>query len=97
MDDSFTIRRRSGSGPEIGVTATKDASIHDISHVIDPMTIEEAGEETPEPAAKKSLAFKLAFVGLAATGFVFQVDATALGIALPVRTSFCTPSRHDSV
>ncbi|KAF5017867.1 hypothetical protein F66182_10162 [Fusarium sp. NRRL 66182] len=31
----------------------------------------------------KSLAFKLAFIGLAATLFVFQVDATALGIALP--------------
>lgn len=36
---------------------------------------------------KKSLAFKLAFIGLSATLFVFQVDATALGIALPVRSS----------
>lgn len=33
---------------------------------------------------KKSLAFKLAFIGLAASLFVFQLDATALGIALPV-------------
>lgn len=37
-----------------------------------------------EPEQKKSLAFKLAFIGLAATLFVFQMDATALGIALPV-------------
>jgi hypothetical protein len=37
-----------------------------------------------EPKPKKSLAFKLAFIGLAATLFVFQMDATALGIALPV-------------
>lgn len=37
-----------------------------------------------EPKQKKSLAFKLAFTGLAATLFVFQMDATALGIALPV-------------
>lgn len=35
----------------------------------------------PKP---KSLAFKLAFIGLAASVFVFQLDATALGIALPV-------------
>lgn len=32
----------------------------------------------------KSLSFKLAFIGLAATLFVFQLDATCLGIALPV-------------
>lgn len=37
-----------------------------------------------QPKQKKSLAFKLSFVGLAAILFVFQVDATALGIALPV-------------
>lgn len=34
--------------------------------------------------AKKSLSFKLAFAGLAASLFVFQLDATCLGIALPV-------------
>ncbi|KAF4969486.1 hypothetical protein FSARC_3272 [Fusarium sarcochroum] len=39
--------------------------------------------EENQPKQKKSLAFKLAFIGLAATLFVFQVDATALGIALP--------------
>ena len=37
-----------------------------------------------EPKPKKSLSFKLAFIGLAASLFVFQVDATCLGIALPV-------------
>ncbi|KAF5664805.1 major facilitator family transporter [Fusarium heterosporum] len=39
--------------------------------------------EDGETKRKKSLAFKLAFIGLAATLFVFQMDATALGIALP--------------
>ncbi|KAF9775748.1 hypothetical protein IL306_006122 [Fusarium sp. DS 682] len=39
--------------------------------------------EISQPKQKKSLAFKLSFIGLAATLFVFQVDATALGIALP--------------
>ena len=33
---------------------------------------------------KKPLSFNLAFGGLAAALFVFQLDATALGIALPV-------------
>lgn len=32
----------------------------------------------------KSLSFKLAFIGLAASLFVFQLDATCLSIALPV-------------
>lgn len=37
-----------------------------------------------EPKVKKSLSFKLAFIGIAASLFVFQLDATCLGIALPV-------------
>jgi len=41
-------------------------------------------DESSQPKRKKSLAFKLSFVGLAAILFVFQIDATALGIALPV-------------
>lgn len=45
----------------------------------------ENGEQDVEPPPKKSLAFKLAFIGLASSCFVFQLDATALGIALPVR------------
>lgn len=40
--------------------------------------------DTTEPKTKKSLSFKLAFIGLATSLFVFQVDATCLGIALPV-------------
>lgn len=45
---------------------------------------EGSGEDDVERSSKKSLAFKLAFIGLAASMFVFQLDATALGIALPV-------------
>ncbi|CVL05363.1 hypothetical protein FPRO06_13448 [Fusarium proliferatum] len=40
-------------------------------------------DERRQPKQKKSVAFRLAFIGLSATLFVFQVDATALGIALP--------------
>ncbi|CAG7558287.1 unnamed protein product [Fusarium equiseti] len=40
-------------------------------------------DESSQPKQKKSLAFKLSFIGLAAILFVFQIDATALGIALP--------------
>ncbi|PWY64729.1 putative MFS transporter [Aspergillus sclerotioniger CBS 115572] len=42
-----------------------------------------ASADDVEPAPKKSLAFKLSFIGLAAGLFVFQMDATALGIAIP--------------
>ncbi|KAJ5415184.1 Major facilitator superfamily domain general substrate transporter [Penicillium sp. CMV-2018d] len=44
---------------------------------------ERDGVENTPPTPKKSLSFKLAFAGLAASLFVFQVDATCLGIALP--------------
>ena len=37
-----------------------------------------------EAPKKKPLSFKLAFIGLAAAVFVFQIDATSLGVALPV-------------
>jgi len=45
---------------------------------------ERNGVDDVEPTPKKSLAFKLAFIGLASSAFVFHLDATALGIALPV-------------
>ncbi|KAJ2899835.1 MFS transporter [Zalerion maritima] len=41
------------------------------------------GVDSTGPTPQKSLSFKLAFVGLAASLFVFQLDATCLGIALP--------------
>lgn len=49
-----------------------------------PTPEERDGVENTAPTPKKSLSFKLAFAGLAASLFVFQVDATCLGIALPV-------------
>lgn len=49
-----------------------------------PTPQERDGVENKAPTPKKSLSFKLVFVGLAASLFVFQVDATCLGIALPV-------------
>lgn len=45
---------------------------------------QQPNQERAEPTTKKSLSFKLAFIGLAASLFVFQLDATCLGIALPV-------------
>ncbi|KUL88351.1 hypothetical protein ZTR_04983 [Talaromyces verruculosus] len=44
---------------------------------------EQVEVNSTEPKTKKSLSFKLAFTGLATSLFVFQVDATCLGIALP--------------
>ncbi|CAI7661491.1 unnamed protein product [Penicillium viridicatum] len=48
-----------------------------------PTSQEGDGVENTAPPPKRSLSFKLAFAGLAASLFVFQVDATCLGIALP--------------
>ena len=53
------------------------------------ITAKEVGAEGVKDTAKKSLSFKLAFIGLAASAFVFQLDATCLGIALPVSNTFC--------
>lgn len=46
--------------------------------------IEANGENEEAQSPKKPLSFHLAFIGLAASLFVFQMDATCLGIALPV-------------
>lgn len=45
---------------------------------------EQDGAGSSETRTKKSSSFKLAFAGIAASLFVFQLDATCLGIALPV-------------
>ncbi|OIW30092.1 MFS general substrate transporter [Coniochaeta ligniaria NRRL 30616] len=68
---------------EIGVvTATEERSSGDEKGQNEVVNAEEQ-DELPPAKAKKSLSFKLAFIGLAASIFVFQVDATCLGIALP--------------
>ncbi|KAF7950797.1 uncharacterized protein EAE97_002349 [Botrytis byssoidea] len=46
-------------------------------------SLENIDEAIIEGRPKKSLSFKLAFIGLAASMFVFQMDATSLGISLP--------------
>ncbi|TGO39832.1 hypothetical protein BHYA_0047g00360 [Botrytis hyacinthi] len=46
-------------------------------------SLENIDEVIIEGRPKKSLSFKLAFIGLASSMFVFQMDATSLGIALP--------------
>ena len=53
----------------------------------EPMTVERHNEDLPK--SKKPRAFNLAFVGLGVAVFVFQLDATALGVALPVSPFPC--------
>lgn len=75
----------SGAGVEISAPAGPGQS--DPEPISEKTEIEKGEENTAndvEASPKKSLAFKLAFVGLASSLFVFQLDATALGIALPV-------------
>jgi hypothetical protein len=47
-------------------------------------TKEQNEQNNAEPPTKNSLSFKLAFIGLAASLLIFQLDATYLSIALPV-------------
>lgn len=58
---------------------------------MDDLTVQES-----TPSAGKSLRFKLAFIGLASIDFVFQFDATALGVALPVRRLFPLSAVRDT-
>jgi hypothetical protein len=48
------------------------------------LSLEQNTVRGTETETKKSRSFKLAFTGIAASLFVFQLDATCLGIALPV-------------
>jgi hypothetical protein len=80
---TFAVRQESDSQP---ISETKGKAETDTETEAGGREIpaERNGEDDVEQTPKKSLAFKLAFIGLAASMFVFQLDATALGIALPV-------------
>ena len=73
-----TTRRESHPEPKIE-TETPN---HHVDEALGAGTVEQDSEDGAP--SKKPLAFKLAFIGLAAAVFVFQIDATSLGIALPV-------------
>ena len=60
---------------------------HRGDRTLEAVTVEQHIEDLPK--SKKSRAFNLAFVGLGTAVFVFQLDATALGVALPVGPSPC--------
>lgn len=75
--------------PEIVEDAEKRPKVEDRQTPEDQLDL-----DTTEPKTKKSLSFKLAFIGLATSLFVFQVDATCLGIALPVSHNSNLPPAH---
>jgi hypothetical protein len=80
---TFAVRQESDSQP-ISETEGKTETDTEAEAGGTEVPAERNGEDDVEQTPKKSLAFKLAFIGLAASMFVFQLDATALGIALPV-------------
>lgn len=73
-----TTRRESHLEPKIET----ETPSHSIDKALGAGTVEQDSKDGAP--SKKLLAFKLAFIGLAAAVFVFQMDATSLGIALPV-------------
>lgn len=60
---------------------------HHCDKALEAVTEEQHSEDLPKP--KKPRAFYLAFTGIAVTVFLFHLDATALGIALPVSLFPC--------
>jgi len=81
IPDAFPLSTVGAESHHEPNTTAKDPSNHD-QRVLDEGTIHPSNRK---PRTSKPLSFKLAFIGLAAAVFVFQMDATALGIALPVR------------
>ncbi|KAG5926954.1 hypothetical protein E4U42_002773 [Claviceps africana] len=74
-----------------GLARPEEKPVMDVGQQQPPSSAKLEADETAEtqsaPPKKKSLAFKLAFVGLALPLFVFQIDATCLSIALPAITA----------
>ncbi|KAF4506554.1 hypothetical protein G6O67_006625 [Ophiocordyceps sinensis] len=67
-----------GGDPEPGRQSGKAEDAEVVIYIGEQHLMEER-----DGVGKKSLSFKLAFMGLALTLFAFQVDVTCLGIALP--------------
>lgn len=74
------------SAPEVSVQQDAEPRSEKTGHaekeMDEPIETHDGSDETQSP--KKPLSFHLAFIGLATSLFVFQMDATCLGIALPV-------------
>lgn len=71
--------------PDLEQNSEKKEDVERVIEIGETITPKEQHQqEDNESTTKKSLSFKLAFIGLAASLFVFQLDATCLGIALPV-------------
>lgn len=69
--------------------------VTETSNTYSPTDQNEQNDAESRTKKPKSLSFKLAFIGLAATLFVFQLDATCLSIALPV--SHCVYSHPRTI
>lgn len=71
--------------------------VTEIGHTHSPREQNEQDDAESTAKKPKSLSFKLAFIGLAASLFVFQLDATCLSIALPVSHRIYSHSRTTQI
>ncbi|KAF7884642.1 uncharacterized protein EAF02_004978 [Botrytis sinoallii] len=77
-----SLEEKSNQDPKTVAEVTEVTTNH-VDGALQETNLENIDEVIIEGRPKKSLSFKLAFIGLAASMFVFQMDATSLGIALP--------------
>lgn len=100
------IHSEATSGPTTEISAIPDRprleenlEVHGVEKVTEirdtysPTEQNEKDDAESTTKKPKSLSFKLAFIGLAASLFVFQLDATCLSIALPVSHGVYSHSR----
>ncbi|KAF7894973.1 hypothetical protein EAF00_006787 [Botryotinia globosa] len=77
-----SLEEKSSQDPKTVAEVTEVTTNH-VDGSLQETSLENVDEAIIEGRPKKPLSFKLAFIGLAASMFVFQMDATSLGIALP--------------
>ncbi|TGO61794.1 hypothetical protein BOTNAR_0123g00190 [Botryotinia narcissicola] len=77
-----SLEEKSSQGPKT-VAEVTEVTTALADGTLQETNLEKIDEAIIEGRPKKSLSFKFAFIGLAASMFVFQMDATSLGIALP--------------
>ena len=92
VDSIFANLRASEAAPNRGqfTPSRVNSSLRNskaLETVEEPVVASETG--TTKKANKKPLAFYLAFLGLNIVVFIVSLDATALSVALPVRSPSC--------
>lgn len=88
----FSAEKSSTASREPHPESETQTLSHHSDRELEALTLEQHSEDLPKP--KKPRSFKLAFVGIAVTVFIFHLDTTALGVALPVSSLPCSDQNN---